>query len=84
LCGFWGSCVAYLLFIGIFLFSQEFRHRRQEIEWLAGVGIGIWMALGSLFSAKLDRSSYVIGCTIGIFYPYVAIVGLALMQRAHS
>jgi hypothetical protein len=84
LCGFWGSCVVYLLFIGIFLFSQEYSHGNQKIGWFAGVGIGTWMVLGSLFSAKLDKSSYVKGCVTGVLYPYAAMVCLALTQRAHS
>lgn len=81
LSGFWGSCVLYLLFIGIFLFSQEYSHGNQKIEWFAGVAMGVWMVLGSLLSVKLEKSLYVKGALAGFLYPYAAVVYLAMNQR---
>jgi hypothetical protein len=83
--GFWCAIVAYLLFIGLFLFSvsESGSHGNQKLAWCAGVAMGIWMVIGSLFSARLNKASYVTGVVIGFIYPMAVITQIAMLQRRH-
>ena len=83
LSGFWSSLVLYLLFVGMFLFSQPYGSGYQGVVWFAAQSIGVWVIIGSLSLLKLDKPRYWRGFAAGLLYPYAAMIYLASSQRRH-
>jgi hypothetical protein len=83
LTGFWSSLVLYLLFAGVFLFSQPYGSGYQGVEWFAAVAIAVWIIIGGLSLFKLDKPRFWRAFAAGLLYPYVAMIYLAFSERRH-
>jgi hypothetical protein len=82
LCGFWALLGAYLLLIGLFLFSVEYPRRDYQLAWLAGFAFSAWMIVWGFFYRRSDRGVFSRGALPGFIFAIGGRLLLATLQRS--
>jgi hypothetical membrane protein len=83
LCAFWILAGAYLLFIGVFLFSSETRHPRWQRAWFESFAIALWMVVASAVCRRADGNSFSIGAVASAIFAVAFPTLFALARRNH-
>ena len=80
--GFWAPLGAYLLFIGVFIFSAEYPHRDYQLGWLMAFAFSAWMIASAFFYRRADRGAFSRGALLGFIFAIGGPLLLAILQRS--
>jgi hypothetical protein len=80
--GFWALLGAYLLLIGLFIFSVEYPRRDYQLAWLMGFAFSAWMIVSGFFYRRSDRSAFSRGVLLGFIFAISGPLLLAILQRS--